>query len=70
MNGELTLKNHLKEARVEKNLSQAALAEMVGVSRKPLVRLKQVSSTLPPNLHSFYVLPLTRSLKNYSILIN
>ena len=36
MNGELTLKNHLKEARVEKNLSQAALAEMVGVSRNTI----------------------------------
>ena len=36
MNGELTLKNHLKEARVEKNLSQAALAEMAGVSRNTI----------------------------------
>ena len=36
MNGELTLKNHLKEARVEKNLSQAALAEMTGVSRNTI----------------------------------
>ena len=36
MNGELTLKNHLKEARVEKNLSQVALAEMVGVSRNTI----------------------------------
>ena len=30
------VKNHLKEARVEKNLSQAALAEMVGVSRNTI----------------------------------
>ena len=36
MNGELTLKNHLKEARVEKKVSQAALAEMVGVSRNTI----------------------------------
>ncbi len=29
----LVLKNHLKEARKRKNLSQAALAKLVGVSR-------------------------------------
>ena len=33
MNDKLVLKNHLKEARSEKKLSQTALAEMVGVSR-------------------------------------
>ena len=33
MDGKLILRNHLKEARAEKKLSQAALAEMVGVSR-------------------------------------
>lgn len=36
MHEELLLKNHLKEARTEKNLSQAALAEMVGVSRNTI----------------------------------
>ena len=36
MNDKLILKNHLKEARVEKKLSQAALAEMVGVSRNTI----------------------------------
>lgn len=33
MNDELTLKNRLREARGEKGLSQAQLAELVGVSR-------------------------------------
>ena len=33
MNDKLVLKNHLKEARAEHNLSQPQLAEMVGVSR-------------------------------------
>ena len=33
MNEKLILKNHLKDARAEKRLSQAQLAEMVGVSR-------------------------------------
>lgn len=36
MNEELILKNHLKEARVEMNLSQSALAQMVGVSRNTI----------------------------------
>ena len=36
MNEELKLKNRLKEARSEKKLSQAQLAEMVGVSRNTI----------------------------------
>jgi putative transcriptional regulator len=36
MNESLVLKNHLKEIRSEKNLSQNALAEMVGVSRNTI----------------------------------
>lgn len=36
MNEELKLKNRLKKARSEKNLSQAQLAEMVGVSRNTI----------------------------------
>lgn len=36
MNEELILKNHLKEARKENKLSQAQLAELVGVSRNTI----------------------------------
>lgn len=36
MNEELKLKNNLKEARLAANLSQAQLAEMVGVSRSTI----------------------------------
>lgn len=36
MNNELVLKNRLKVARAEKNLSQGELAEMVGVSRNTI----------------------------------
>ena len=36
MNDELKLQNRLKEARAEKDLSQAQLAEMVGVSRNTI----------------------------------
>ena len=36
MDDKLVLKNRLKVARAENNLSQAALAEMVGVSRNTI----------------------------------
>jgi len=36
MRDDLLLKNRLKEARVEQDLSQAALAELVGVSRNTI----------------------------------
>lgn len=36
MQDELILKNRLKEVRQEKDLSQAALAKMVGVSRNTI----------------------------------
>ena len=36
MNDELKLRNRLKEARTEKALSPAQLAEMVGVSRNTI----------------------------------
>ena len=36
MNDQLILKNRIKEARTERKLSQAALAELVGVSRNTI----------------------------------
>ena len=36
MRDELVLKNHLKEIRTEKKLSQTDLAQMVGVSRNTI----------------------------------
>lgn len=36
MENNLVLKNRLKEARTEQNLSQAQLAEMIGVSRNTI----------------------------------
>ena len=39
MNDELKLRNRLKEARTEKGLSQAQLAEMVGTSAPYISRL-------------------------------
>ena len=40
MNDELILHNHLKEARAERKLSQAALAELVGVSRNTITSIE------------------------------
>lgn len=36
MDDKLILRNHLKEARAQRNLSQAQLAGMVGVSRNTI----------------------------------
>ena len=36
MDERLILKNRLKEVRAERNLSQSALAEMIGVSRNTI----------------------------------
>ncbi len=36
MEDQLILKNHLKEARAEKKLSQTQLSELVGVSRNTI----------------------------------
>ena len=36
MDDKLILKNRLKEARIEKQLSQSALAELIGVSRNTI----------------------------------
>ncbi|MBZ4666663.1 helix-turn-helix transcriptional regulator [Mahella sp.] len=36
MNDELILKNRVKEARIEKGLSQSQLAELIGVSRNTI----------------------------------
>ena len=47
MNDTLVLKNRIKEARTERKLSQAALAELVGVSRNTISSIEtgQVSPT-------------------------
>ena len=47
MNDQLILKNRIKEARTERKLSQAALAELVGVSRNTIssIETSQFSPT-------------------------
>ena len=47
MNDQLILKNRLKEIRTEKGMSQAGLAELVGVSRNTISSIEtgQVCAT-------------------------
>ncbi|RCW17089.1 transcriptional regulator [Streptococcus gallolyticus] len=40
MNNKLELKNSVKQSRLEKNLSQAALAKLVGVSRNAITPIE------------------------------
>ena len=42
MEDTLILKNHLKEVRTEKKLSQAQLAKIVGVSRNTISSIERV----------------------------
>ena len=42
MNDQLILRNNLKEARHEKNISQTELAKMVGVSRQTISSIETV----------------------------
>ncbi len=54
MEDKLILKNHLKEVRAERKLSQSQLAEMVYLVTR-LVLLKQDSLTQRLNWHWYYV---------------
>ncbi len=47
MNNKLELKNNVKQSRLEKNLSQATLAKLVGVSRNTIssIEIGQFSPT-------------------------
>ena len=45
MDKELVLKNRIKEVRIEKGLSQAELAEMVGVSRNTISSIETGQSS-------------------------
>ena len=47
MKEQLHLKNHLKEVRMAANLSEAQLAEMVGVSRNRAIQPNSKVSSYP-----------------------
>ena len=48
MDGKLILKNRLREARMERDLSQSALAELVGVSRNTISSIETGQFQIPP----------------------
>ena len=61
MNGTLVLKNHLKEIRKEKNISQQELAEMVGVSRNTISSLE--TGQYEPSAKLAYILSIALDRK-------
>ncbi|MBP5280666.1 MAG: helix-turn-helix transcriptional regulator [Erysipelotrichaceae bacterium] len=61
MNGPLVLKNHLKEIRKEKNISQQELAEMVGVSRNTISSLE--TGQYEPSAKLAYILSIALDKK-------
>ena len=67
MKEQLQLKNHLKEVRTEANLSQAQLAEMVGVPRNTISSIETGQFNPTAKLALFFVLHWTKNLRNYSI---
>lgn len=63
----LILKNNLKQARSEKKLSQAQLAEMVGVSRNTISSIETGQFNPTAKLALICALHLIKSLKIYFI---
>lgn len=61
MNGPLVLKNHLKEIRKEKNISQQELADMVGVSRNTISSLE--TGQYEPSAKLAYILSIALDRK-------
>ena len=61
MKNELPLKNRLKEIRAERNLSQQALADMVGVSRNTISSLE--TGQYEPAAKLAYILCIALDLK-------
>ena len=63
MNDSLELKNNIKEARTEKKLSQAALADLVGVSRNTISSIETGQFNPTAKLALYCVLLWKRNLK-------
>ena len=61
MKNELVLKNRLKEIRTSKNLSQAELAEMVGVSRNTISSIE--TGQYQPTAKLAYILAIALDKK-------
>ncbi len=61
MNGRLVLKNHLKDIRKEKGISQQELADMVGVSRNTISSLE--TGQYEPSAKLAYILAIALDKK-------
>ena len=65
MNHTLILRNNLKEVRSEKNLSQAQLAEMVGVSRNTISSIETGQFNPTAKLALILCVALDKSFEGY-----
>ena len=63
MKEELTLKNRLKVARAEKNLSQSDLADMVGVSRNTISSIETGQFNPTATLALILCIPLDKKFE-------
>ena len=64
MDDQLILKNRLKAARAEKNLSQGALAELVGVSRQTISSIETGQFNPIANLAFFLCIALDKKFED------
>ena len=63
MDNELVLKNRIKEVRMEKGLSQAGLAQMVGVSRNTISSIETGQYSPTAKLALILVLALDKKFE-------
>ena len=63
MRDELVLRNHIKEARTSAGLSQAQLAEMVGVSRNTISSIETGQSCPTAKLARILCIALDRKFE-------
>ena len=63
MNDQLILKNRIKEARTERKLSQAALAELVGVSRNTISSIETGQFSPTAKLALILCIPLDKKFE-------
>ena len=64
MKAELSLKNRLKEIRTERNLSQAALAKLVGVSRNTISSIETSQFNLTAKLALILCIALDKKFED------
>jgi len=70
MNKKFVLKNNLKAVRTEKELSLAALAQMIGISRNTVSSIETGQFCPTAKLALVLCIALEKNLKNYFILNN